>query len=397
MKTISILSRVATAALATGGILLPALTSCSNMNRKAEYEIVVEYSDSRCGEQFDSLFLYSHHIVPQTTEESLLGKINKVFLAEDRIYIMDDNSRVAVFDKEGGYIRSYSHRGNGRGEYPSLYDFDIYNDTLYLMAGTAIHKYTLDDRFAGTINLRNASRGMAVIPAGISLNNGFGVGNSSTADDYSYSFLKPDGEMINEIPFNPALRGFVFTFNYQVSAFSKGGDKLLTYFPYDETVYRVDYRTGNLIPHVDIRMGERDIDKDSSQEDVERILSSDQPNTFYAMYEWEDRISFSYSYGSPVCVVATLEGEILMNGIIGTDGNGIPVSLYGMETESPTKDILSIVSAPLVKMIASKKDDLSKYPTLKEISESIDDESNPVLIFYTPKWILSKESGIKTQ
>lgn len=357
-----------------------------NENREAEHEIVAEYSDSRCGEQFDSLFMYSHHIVPQLGDESLLGKINKVYLGKDVIYIMDDNSRVAAFDKSGRYIRSYNHRGNGPGEYVSLYDFDIYNDTLYLLGGASIHKYTMDDRFAGTINLRNASQGLAVIPTGISLNNGFGVGNSSTVDDYSYSFLKVDGEEINEIAFNPSLRGYSFTVNNQVLAFSKDDKNVFTYFPYNNMIYRVDEQTGKLIPHVNIKLGERNINKDSSPEDVERILKSDQPNTFYALYEWEDRITFSYYRTSPLCVVATLDGEILMNGIIGKDGNGIPVSLYGMETETPTKEILSIVPASLVKHMAAGKEDLSEYPVLKNISEGLDDESNPVLVFYTPKW-----------
>ena len=81
-------------------------------------------------------------------------------------------------------------------------------------------------------------------------------------------------------------------------------------------------------------------------------------------------------------MLCSLQGKIYLNGAATIDSNGLPISFYGLYTSSPSDSILSIVPAPVVKSIASGKNGLSEYPVINEISQQLESDSNPVLVFY---------------
>lgn len=70
------------------------------------------------------------YIPLETTKNSLIGKIDKILLIKDRIYILDKkNSKgVFVFNKQGGFLFKIQNQGKGPGEFMKIIDFN-YNES----------------------------------------------------------------------------------------------------------------------------------------------------------------------------------------------------------------------------------------------------------------------------
>lgn len=61
------------------------------------------------------------YIKLELTDESLIGEITKLEIFEDRIYILDYNTKALfVFSIEGEYLFKIHQLGNGSGEYSQL-------------------------------------------------------------------------------------------------------------------------------------------------------------------------------------------------------------------------------------------------------------------------------------
>jgi hypothetical protein len=63
----------------------------------------------------------------ETNDNSLIGEINKIYVTDERIYVLDSDKAKAllVFDREGKYLMTIGSRGNGPGEYYTIDDFYI--------------------------------------------------------------------------------------------------------------------------------------------------------------------------------------------------------------------------------------------------------------------------------
>lgn len=361
------------------------LNGCVGNNTFVNSTQTIEIKDSpeRVSSQFDSLFRFSNYIIPQFTENSILGTINKVLIRDTTLYILHDKSKITSFGQDGAFIHTYSHVGQGPGEYPSISDFDISNDELFILSGKTIFRYDMADTFNGTINLENTAKGLCVLESGIALNNGFGVGNNNTKDLYSYSFYKFDGTEFNEVGFNRNLLGHEYSFNGGVNKFVNNGKDILIYFPYNETIYSID-QDGKLSPWVNINIG-NNVTDDMPKSEVDDIIKSEIPSSIYSVYRFGDNLLFSYTIGqSSRLVLCSTGGQVSMNGIVGMDTNGFPVSISGLCSKSPCNKILSILPSALIKTLTSREENLDKYPILSEINNQVSLESNPVFIFYEP-------------
>ncbi|MDE6194915.1 MAG: 6-bladed beta-propeller [Muribaculaceae bacterium] len=370
------------------GILFFSISSCTDRKIKHEPipEIEVPTSNTRISQQFDSLFSYSHHLILQTTDSSMIGIINKVLIEDDLLYVMSDQAKITVFSSNGDYVRSFSHIGQGPGEYASLSDFDVRDSIVYLLAGNSIHKYSTSNVYTGSVSLRNSALGLAVLRNGIALNNGFGTGNSNTKEHFCYSFIPNDGEVYNDVEFNDELLGHVYIVNGQASSFVRNGESIMTMFPYNETLYDVDIESGRLSPRVEIVMKGRNLTPDSTPEEVKETLASDLPALFYALHSCNENLMFSYiCKGKGPSTALVSSRDVIMNGPIGIDSNSLPVSLFTLNSTKQTEEILSIVPSEVIANIAEKKDDPSQYPVLVDIAANLTEDSNPVLVFYHPK------------
>lgn len=70
------------------------------------------------------------YIKLETKSNCLIGNVEKLLFNNDKIYVKSDG--VFVFDKTGKHLFSIANKGKGPGEFISLYDISISENTLYL-------------------------------------------------------------------------------------------------------------------------------------------------------------------------------------------------------------------------------------------------------------------------
>jgi hypothetical protein len=94
----------------------------------------------------------SYTVVPlETTQESLIGKIEKLYLTSNRIIVFDSKAmNILLFNIDGHFIRKIGNRGNGPDEYQFFNDiqFDKINSVIYAQERyqNCIYKYNLDGK-----------------------------------------------------------------------------------------------------------------------------------------------------------------------------------------------------------------------------------------------------------
>jgi len=366
------------------------LTGCntSGVSSNADVATVeIVRCDDNVTAQFDSLFQYKNHIILETTEESLMGSINKVVFDKDTIFVLNGNSRISVFDKTGKYIRTLSKIGRGPGEYLKLYDFDVFENIVYCLDGPNIHKYDTSGNYIETNKLENSSEGICLLKSGIALNNAFGSANDNTKENYSYTFIPRNGETYNALRYNPTLTGRSFTISNQVGKFSKFNEDVMVYFPFNDTVYKVDSVSGDIKPFMNIMIGDRNIDESTSAEEVERLLKSDVPRNFSSVYKIGNKILFKYldDFPKTVLIETGEKAKVLMNGILTIDKNGLLVNISELSFSGPSEEVLSIVPSSFIHKRAAKVN-INDFPVFEDILKRTDEDSNPILVFYKPYW-----------
>lgn len=371
------------------GVLLFVLTlsSCSKHVEETCTDIpatILTENDERIPQKIiDSIFTFDRFIIPELTEQSVLGIINKVIYKDSVLFILHRNKEITSFDRNGRFLSNYSHIGQGPGEYVSIDDFDIKEDTLFILTQNNVYNYSMDDVFIKTISLPNTTKSLRILNSGIALNNGFGVGNKKTKDNFSYTYIN-NGATQNHIEFNKQLLGNTFTHQGLCSKFvsDNSNDNVLTFFPYNDTIYNVDVNNGHIIPMIAIKIGDRNINKDTSMDAITAIRASGAVNSIYAPYYWDNKLMFQYIQNRPKLAVVKTDGEIILNDTIGKDSNGLPISFIDLQSDTSSKQALSVLSSTTLDAITSHITDLTEFPALKMLSDKVSDESNPILIFY---------------
>lgn len=352
----------------------------TNYKRVYTVDIVSDREDSP--ECFDSFFRYDHYIVLETTDSSMVGQIAKIQFNKDRLYILSDN-RIQTFDQNGKFIRTYNHTGEGPKEYLRLTDFDIRNDSLYLLdhVGKKVLIYSLEDQFLSEVQ-SNGAHGLKLLSGGILFHHHLG---GSGSELYSYSYF--DGQTYQyQIPFNEALQGRIYTFGNETNNFYSQADELLTYVSYNDTIYAVDTKNGQLSPRYSVPISHRTVRKGDSRAEVTQLLKSGVPATIFNFYKWNSTLLFSYSYKdgqSRETVLYDTEKGLLFKGAFRMDSNGIPIQMAAYDTDAPApRKLMNVVNTFVLKSCQKNDREIEKHALLHEIAGRVDEESNPVLIFY---------------
>lgn len=373
------------------------LVGCTKKSDNSNFIITVEINDNDdkiTEEQFHKFFKYDRYIIPELSDNSILGEINKVYLINDTLYVMHDKNQISSFNSEGKFLHAYSHLGQGPGEYSYINDIDIKEGIIYILSRNKIYKYSINDDFIGSIDLDNAAIGLCLYKDGIVLNNGFGLGSNATLENYSYTY-KGESEILKGIEFNPLMRGHSYSINGSSSRFIETNDELFTYFPYNDTIYKVD-TTGRLFPSFEIKIKNhnRNINKESTEQEIKSIMNSNEFTLFEAPYKWNDFFLFGYSTNLiPKLALISLKGEVIINGRIGFDSNNLPVSFVPLHSNKYEDYILNIIPSEVLKIIASKKENLKDYPLLMDLDQKLNENSNPVFVFYKTNFYQKKQEN----
>jgi hypothetical protein len=97
------------------------------------------------------------YIPLQTTNECLIGNIDKIIFANDRFYILDKElaKAIFVFEYNGDFAFKVGNLGLGPGEYSSINDFVLNSltETIEVMSGLNILKYDMSGKYLTTMKL----------------------------------------------------------------------------------------------------------------------------------------------------------------------------------------------------------------------------------------------------
>lgn len=108
------------------------LSSCSRVNKNNDdYLQIFPLREKKTEIKLNDLFFDFDFISLETSENSLIGSINKLIVNKNLIFILDKSKakKIFVFNKEGKFIRTIGKIGKGPHEYTNIEDFTINQET----------------------------------------------------------------------------------------------------------------------------------------------------------------------------------------------------------------------------------------------------------------------------
>lgn len=130
------------------------LTSCKQSNCQQAASDVISFSvDVARNDSIADFISKEYQAIPLETNNSILiGNVDKILFADDKIFILDKRRNkgvVFVFNIKGFFLTKIDHIGQGSGEYPTLEDFDVNEGRIYLLSRGAkkIFVYSYDNKY----------------------------------------------------------------------------------------------------------------------------------------------------------------------------------------------------------------------------------------------------------
>jgi hypothetical protein len=126
-------------------------SSCIEKTKPTQNEkqsITIKEVNSRI--KLSKLFSSINYIPLQTTNESLIGTIEKIYIKNNIIYMIDgflQNTNIKTFTTEGQFIKEIGDIGKGPKEIMGPRDLYIYNDTLFIWDKKGIHSFSLSGEY----------------------------------------------------------------------------------------------------------------------------------------------------------------------------------------------------------------------------------------------------------
>lgn len=132
--------------------------SCQIGNKqiKNDETILIDLKESPKKLYLSKFLTHNEYISLETTPSCLIGRIQKIEIYKDQIFILDPfiAKKLLVFDMSGKFLYQISERGKGPGEYMDIFDFVIRENKIYILNDrTSVIEYTIDGVFIKTYPL----------------------------------------------------------------------------------------------------------------------------------------------------------------------------------------------------------------------------------------------------
>lgn len=120
--------------------------------------IIIDVSKSKREELLTSNLVDKDYqlIKLETIDESLIGKIQKVLISKEKIYVLDSkiSKKLFCFDIKGKFLKVIGVKGDGPGEIDTPLDFDVTDNFIYLIDRRyKVNKFDLEGNFKLEIKL----------------------------------------------------------------------------------------------------------------------------------------------------------------------------------------------------------------------------------------------------
>lgn len=215
------------------------LVSCGNKNMTNSIVDDTEVDVSTSELAISSIIEVENMVPLETTDSSLVGKIEKLMKRNKQFYVKSANQVLTVFDQNGKYLNSIGRLGTGPEEYPTLLDFDVNAESIYILTAGKILVYSLQGQYSKSIPLSINVSGFRLVEDKILL---FVLG-----DEHVIHLIDMNGDVIEKtLKRSPALRlsksiPFVWYGNQRL-LFSQGrSNNLLVYNTTENKFESINY------------------------------------------------------------------------------------------------------------------------------------------------------------
>ncbi len=324
----------------------------------------------------------------ETTEDGLIGTIDKVLVTNNRIYILDTQTANGIFcfDRCGNFINSYKNEGRGPEEYTSLHDMDCFENKVYITASPE-RVFTFDHnlKLLNTIDVNWPEAIPADGPDITVLNNDTLLFSSlETPFKHNFYCVKKDSFISHASP----VRGYKDYYCHPVKIHSS--NRLLIAERYKDTIYSgaadklepayiIDFEKPLTQKEKNIKIDESPyLFRKNEKLTMENNEFNKMGEISYFM-ENEMFISFSFHYtkthqlfynkenSEPIIFPKDIENDLFKHS---------PLFFY------PRGVFKTSHISPVQAVTIAEQENTSKFQLPKDFNM----DSNPILVFYSPKF-----------
>lgn len=320
-------------------------------------------------------------LILETTEESLIGNIDKIIQKEDRIYILDRLVAKAlfVFDAKGTFLYKIGNVGKGPGEFLSPNDFVVDTDEIKILCDATYKVITFNKSGSFVLETKIPHPILNFHP----YSKGVTFFENKPVSDFAI-WIEKEGELVGKfieknnesIVINPGASGF------------KSNGEVVTIRPYQSNVI-YEIKDDLFKPKFSLNF------KESSEEGLAGIDSNEKEKVSIMNYELSDQfliLNFQYN-NQPFVTLYDLDDKVALTSINNkVSGEGyFYLSTFLSTMKGVTEDDLFVCFVPfggvknLPKMVKGlDKEYLDELAPVLQYSSVIKEGDNPILIFLKP-------------
>lgn len=246
------------------------LISCSDKFKSDSFiEISLDLNKSSDSLHISNIFSKVYPVKLESREQIMIGKIDKIVLYEDEIFI-STGTRILVFCDNGSYIRSFSNYGKGPGEYTEISDFllDENTNTIEILDANQqkVIVYDMNFNHLSDFIIGRRPMRMAISRSGKRL---FHHGNEITGQIIPQLTVFKDGEKIGEYK-NIDINRSLYLHIQQNDCMSYYNDFVNVTDAHNDTVYSYDGK--GLYPKYVFHIGKKGVPKSLYERTYSNIL-----------------------------------------------------------------------------------------------------------------------------
>lgn len=375
-----------------------ALDNRAGKDGKATHTIKLDEIDKDHPILYSDLFK-SVEIVPlETTEEFLVSDISQVRCVDGKIFVFDGRqSAVFIFDRKGKALNKIDNKGQGPNEYVHIRAFDIDENEKLIYLYTyplKIFKYDFDGTLIEKIDRTMDCNAFATNGKCFAMYGVYSAYDVDGQDRYCRLWVQNNrtGELTGYEEFDPGKTGDYHRIYNQDRNFYHYKDEVLFFYPFSSKIYSIKGEDVFVKYHMDF--GERNLPADyfdrfsSPDEAYYNISETKYISGFYGYWENDAYWGILCSGGrfqlflffdkiKNQAKITFFEDDItLCNPKIAEATNEYMLSYLNTEQFFSFINIMHRVK---------KADILESNIHIKNLLDRVNDDSNPILFFYSFK------------
>jgi len=382
--------------------------SCNNKKEKNHLEeqlIRIPLSCAKDQVLNLSEFADSIDVIPlETKDECLIGWIPRIIATDDRYYISSaigyKHRKLLVFDKQGRFIRQIGKEGQGPKEYIELKDFSVFNDSIIKI--TEVYNmisYDKDGNFIRKVKQKETPlamlslKGKTFVP----------TFRPTLCNDKLLAVLDSEDKFVSHQITVSSVAAKVADYYVMDAGFTNDENNIYYTYPFSHIVYKLDVETLENVPYFYLDYGKREAswnifeENDDNQTWTEKQQRNNEYMKINEILNVGNKFVFNSVDDEVLCYFAIYSkktGKILSGQKIKDDmffkGNLVKLRNHMTPHNCEGEYLLWAIQPEILlngyhayrKALGETKWKLfrQKFPSLVEVCEQLDEDSNPVLL-----------------